>query len=499
MLRRGGNAVDAALAAAIALVVVEPINNGLGSDAFAMVWDGRELVGLNASGQSPAGMKRERYAGQVVMPGLGWESVTVPGAVSGWVALSRRFGLLPFEALFEPAIAYARDGFVVTPVVALQWQLTAGLFTQMSEFKRVFLPQGRAPEAGERIAFPDLACSLEEVARTGGESFYRGTLAERMVADARASGGSLSSSDLEEQEALWVTPLALDCFGMRLFELPPNSQGIAALLAAGIAERAGFRDFDPDDPRAVHRGIEAMKLAFADTYRYVADPEAMETSAERLLADDYLDLRASLIDPEQAGAPGHGLPRGGDTVYLAAADADGMMVSFIQTNFFGFGSGVVVPGTGISLQNRASGFSLDPAHPNCVAPRKRPFHTNMPGFVCKADGSPDMTFGVMGAEMQPQGHLQMMARVYGQGLDPQAAAAAPRWRWEADRRVSLEASFEPAVVHELRRRGHEIGELHPLLAGGAQLIRRAEGGYIGGSEPRKDGMALGVHPSGESI
>ncbi|MFT4570581.1 MAG: gamma-glutamyltranspeptidase/glutathione hydrolase [Hyphomicrobiaceae bacterium] len=491
VLRLGGNAADAAVATAIALVVVEPTNNGVGSDSFAMVWDGTEVVGLNASGRSPAAMTYERYAGQDRMPGFGWESVTVPGAVSGWVATSKRFGRLPFAELFKAAIAYARDGFPVSPVVASQWELTCGLYADYPEFAAAFLPNGRPPKAGEVFRNVALADSLEEIACTVGESFYRGDLARRIVENSTAAGGPLELSDLADHEPNWVQPLAIDTHGVRLLELPPNSQGIAALIALGILENTRFSTLHPDDPDAIHLAIEALKLGFADTHRYAADPAAMEFSPERLLEPDYLALRSGLIDPQRASEPTYGVPRGGDTVYLCAADADGMMVSFIQTNFFGFGSGIVVPGTGISLQNRASGFSLDRGHPNCVAPRKRPFHTNMPGMVLGSDGKPDMVFGVMGAEMQPQGHLQMMARVYGQGLDPQAAAAAGRWRWEHGRTVSIEEGFASNVRDALKRKGHVLQPLHPLLAGGAQLIRRTADGYIAGSEPRKDGKAAG--------
>lgn len=488
--KRGGNAVDAALAAAITLVVVEPTNNGLGSDAFALVDHGGELSALNASGKAPAAMTAERYRGMPSMPSFGWESVTVPGAVSGWVALSERFGRLPFGDLFEHAIRHAREGFAVSPVVARQWQLTVGLYTQFAGFADMFLPGGKAPEAGQTVAFGELAESLQEVASTRGESLYRGRLARAIAADSERACGPMIEADLAAHRAEWVEPLGLEVCGVRLHELPPNSQGLAALSALGILENTRVRELEPDSGLWLHLQIEAMKLAFADTYRYLADPSAMELPAERLLDRDYLAERAACIDLERAGEPTFGLPGVGDTVYVCAADQDGTMVSFIQSNFFGFGSGVVVPGTGISLQNRASGFCLDAGHPNCVAGGRRPLHTNMPALV--TDGAEaDLAFGVMGAEMQPQGHVQMMLRVYAHGQSLQEAAVAPRWRWQGGRTVALEPGFSPGVRAGLERRGHRLQDLDPLLAGGAQLIRRVRGGYEGASEPRKDGMAAG--------
>lgn len=490
MLGRGGNAVDAALAAAIALTVVEPTNNGVGSDAFAILWDGHGLHALNASGRSAAGHTADRFADATVMPAAGWDSVTVPGAVSGWVELSARFGKLPFADLFAPAIRYARDGYPVSPQVARQWALTATFHAHHQGFARTFLPGSRAPYVGEVFRCEDLARTLEAIADTRGESFYRGDTARRIAACAREEGGALSEHDLAQHRPEWVKPLAQEFSGCELHELPPNTQGVAALAALGVLEAAGPTDAAPDSAESLHLQIEAMKLALADAYAHVADPAAMEISAESLLDRDYLAARARLIDRRRAGTFEPGRPPHDDTVYLCAADSDGVMVSYIQSNFVGFGSGIVVPETGVSLQNRGAGFTLDAHHPNRVGPRKRPFHTLIPAFVT-TKGAPLMAFGVMGGPMQAQGHVQMMVRVVLHRENPQAAADAPRWQVMQGRTVAVEKGFAPAVLEELAARGHEISELDPIWFGGAQLAYRLGDGYVAASDPRKDGQAVG--------
>ena len=366
MLLRGGNAVDAALATAIALTVVEPCSNGLGSDAFALVWDGAQLHGLNASGRAPRAWRPEHFAGLPQMPAHGWMAVTVPGAVSAWVALSRRFGKLPFGDLFAPAVAYARDGFLVSPIIARQWQGAVASLKDQPGFREAFMPGGRAPHAGERFRCPALAGSLEAIAATQGEAFYHGPLAAGLAAHAAAHGGLMTAADLAAHQADWVMPLAVPCDDLLLHELPPNGQGLAALLAMGLLGELGLGEFAPDSPDALHLQIEAMKLAFADVYHHVGDPATMPLPATRFLAPAYFAERARCVNPLRAEQPHHGLPPNGDTVYLTAADAAGMMVSYIQSNYGGFGSGVVVPGTGISLQNRGHGFVLTPGHPNQV-------------------------------------------------------------------------------------------------------------------------------------
>ena len=485
-LRQGGNAVDAALATAIALTVVEPNNNGLGSDAFCLLWDGGRLVGLNASGRAPRGWTLERFAGRRSMPELGWDSVTVPGAVSAWVALSERYGALPFSALFERAIEYAEDGFQVGPKTAAYWRLAEHTYAEYPDFAAHFLP---APEPGRRFRRPDLARSLRLIAQSGGEAFYRGELAERMARSAAAAGAALSAEDLAAHRADWVEPLAQPYRGVALHEIPPNGQGLAAQIALGILRH---REIPPlDSVEWYHLQIEAMKIAIRAAFDHFADPRAMRVAPEALLEPDLLARAAAAIGRDASALPPRALPAGQDTVYLAAADAAGMMVSFIQSNFRGFGSGIVIPDTGIAMQNRGSGFALDPAHPNCVGPAKRPYHTIIPGFVTEA-GEPRLAFGVMGGHMQHQGHVQMVQRLFDYGQNPQAASDAPRWHVYPDFSVGVERGFPAAAVSELRARGHQVRR-EPLehVFGGAQLVYRSSDGYIAGSDHRKEGQAAG--------
>jgi len=495
MLSKGGNAVDAALATAITLTVVEPTGNGIGSDAFAILWDGTDLHGLNASGRSPAAWTADRFAGLSEMPFHGWESVTTPGAVSAWVALSDRFGKLPFADLFAPAIEYAKNGHPVSPIVAQLWARAADMLSDQPGFAQTFLPTGRAPIAGEIFKSAGHARSLSLIAQTKGEAFYTGVLADEIAAFATAHGAVLTKADLAAHRPQWCGTISRAFDDVTLHEIPPNGQGIAALMGLGMLSHTAIRDMDADDPRALHLQIEAMKLALADAHTYVADPEQMtKVSHEALLDDAYLAQRADLIDPARAQDFGAGAPKLGGTVTLTAADADGMMVSFIQSNYAGFGSGVVVPGTGIALQNRGAGFSLDPASQNVVAGGKRPFHTIIPGFLMGHDG-PKMSFGVMGGPMQAQGHMQMVLRTALWGQDPQMAADAPRWRFVEGLNVACETTIPPATQQALRSMGHQITLETPDNAfgfGGAQLIQRlANGQYAGGSDPRKDGCALG--------
>ena len=495
MLARGGNAVDAALAAAVALTVVEPTGNGLGSDAFAILWDGAALHGLNASGRSPAGWTPDRFAGRDTMPERGWESVTVPGAVGGWAALSGRFGRLPFETVFEPAIRLAEGGFPVSPVIATLWARGAELLSDKPGFAAQFLPDGRAPRAGERVVNRDLARSLTAIAESGGEAFYRGALAGRIAAEAARHGAALTEGDLAAEAPDWCGTISQRFDGVDLHEIPPNGQGIAACMALGMLSHTGVREHAPEDAPAVHLMAEAMKLAFADLAAHVGDAAGMRTvRTEHLLDAGYLAERARLIDPDRAQDFGAGAPRQGGTVYLAAADAEGMMVSFIQSNYAGFGSGVVVPGTGIHMQNRGAGFTLEPGHPNAVGPRKRPFHTIIPGFAMRG-GAPLMAFGVMGGPMQAQGHVQMLLRTQLWGQDVQTAADAPRWRVIEGRDLAVETALPARTVEGLSERGHRILREAPDAAfgfGGAQLIHRLGAGYVAGSDPRKDGGAVGL-------
>jgi len=492
MLAKGGNAVDAGLAAAITLTVVEPTSNGIGSDVFAILWDGQRLVGLNSSGHSPAGWTPERFAGKKAMPSLGWDSVTVPGAVAAWVALSKRYGKLPFEDLFEAGIRYARESYMVSPITAASWASQAPNFKGFSEFCWTFLPKDRAPYAGERFYCPQMAETLEDIASTKGESFYRGPIAERIALASEADEGAMTQEDLAQHKADWVEPIAIEYRGYHLHEMPPNCQGIAALIALGILRHFDMASIPVDSADSYHLQLEAMKLAFADTWRNVSDPATMKATVAEMLDDAYLAARAKTIDMKRAQVPGPGIPRDGGTVYLATADEKGMMLSFIQSNYKGFGSGVVVPGTGISLQNRGAGFVLKPGHPNEVGPRKRPFHTIIPGFLTRG-GQPVMSFGVMGGNMQPQGHIQMIIRLVDYNQNPQACADAPRWIVNEDMSVSLEEAVPAAVKEELKRRGHNVvGIDRPMFGfGGAQLIHRLDDGYCAGTDPRKDGCAIG--------
>jgi gamma-glutamyltranspeptidase/glutathione hydrolase len=495
MMARGGNALDAALATAITLTVVEPSGNGIGSDAFAILWDGKDLHGLNASGRAPSGWTADRFAGMDKIPFRGWESVTVPGAVSGWVALSERFGKLPFETLFEPAVSYAESGFPVSPVIATLWQRAADELGTQPGFAETFMPGGRAPRAGEYFKSPGHARTLRLIAETKGKAFYEGVIAGEIAAYAKAHDAALSEADLATHEADWCGTIAKSFDGVTLHEIPPNGQGIAALMGLGILSNTGIRDMDADDPMAFHLQIEAMKLALRDAESYVADFDHMtRITVGDLLDDGYLAARAREIDMNRATNFGAGAPKHGGTVYLTAADASGMMVSFIQSNYAGFGSGVVVPGTGVSLQNRGAGFSLDPGHQNLVGASKRPFHTIIPGFLMGAAG-PLMSFGVMGGPMQAQGHVQMVLRTQLWGQDPQMAVDAPRWRVTNGLGVAMETTVPEDTISALRDMGHDITLETPDNAfgfGGAQLIHRlGDRGYVAGSDPRKDGAAMG--------
>jgi gamma-glutamyltranspeptidase/glutathione hydrolase len=487
MLAEGGSAVDAAIATAITLTLVEPVSNGIGSDAFAIVWDGRELHGLNASGRSPAAWTPE-YFGDKGVPALGWNSVTVPGAVSAWVELHAKFGKLPFGRLFEPAISYGRNGFLVSPIVAEQWAAQVPLFKTQPGFAKAFMPGGRAPKPGELFTLPDHAATLEKVAITNGEAFYRGELATTLEGHSAANGGVMYASDLAAHRADWVGTISRTYRGYTIHEIPPNGQGIVALIALGILEQFDMSSLPVDSADSAHLQIEALKLAFADAQAYVADIDHMPLRPEYLLDNEYLKQRAALIDRKRAKPADAGTPSGG-TVYLTAADASGVMVSMIQSNYMGFGSGVVVDGTGISLQNRGADFAAAQGHPNQVGPSKRPYHTIIPGFVTK-DGAPVMSFGVMGGTMQPQGHVQVLVRIADHGQNPQTACDGPRFRWVHGVQVSCEKGFPPSTLDQLRQRGHDLVAVDDYNQfGSCQAIWRLDGGYLAASDPRRDGQA----------
>ncbi|MCU7647164.1 gamma-glutamyltransferase family protein [Pseudomonas piscis] len=492
VLRQGGNAIDAAIATAAVLTVVEPTGCGLGGDAFALVWTQGQLHGLSANGQAPVALSIDavKAAGHARMPLHGWTPVTVPGCPAAWAELSRRFGRLAFARLLEPAIELARDGFPLSPVVALQWQRALELFSAQGDpvlepWFATFLIEGRAPRAGEVFRIPALAQTLQALAASAGESLYRGELAQRLDAHSRATGGYLRASDLQDYRPQWVQPIKIDYRGYEVWEIPPSGQGLVALMALKLLE--GFQFDQRDSPRTWHLQLEALKLAYSDGLHYITDPTHMQVAVGDLLSDAYSRRRRVLIG-DQARLPTAGDPQASGTVYLATADAEGNMVSFIQSNYHGFGSGVVLPDSGIALQNRGQEFSLDPAHANCLAPGKKTFHTIIPGFLSQG-GVPLGPFGVMGGYMQPQGHVQMVTNLVDFGLNPQAALDAPRWQWLGQQQVAIEHSAPGELLEALVRRGHQVQVAHDLSRfGRGQIILRDPQSAVlcGGTEPRAD-------------
>ena len=506
VLQEGGNAVDAAIAAAAVLTMTEPCSNGLGSDNFAIVWDpesGR-LYGMNSSGTAPAAWTPQYFQRKYREPHIplrGWDSVTVPGAVAGWALLHGKFGKRTFADILAPAIDYAERGFAVSPMVQDKWVRATPLCRALPGFAEHFLPNGRPPAVGEHFVLGGAARTLKLIADTRGEAFYRGEIPDAIERFAQTTGGAITAADLSGywdfvQSHGWVDTISTPFHGHDVHQIPPNGQGIAALSCLGMLRHTELAGYVTDSADWHHVMIEAMKLAFADTYAYVGDPRSMTVTSAEMLNDAYLAQRAKLIDMQRAAAPAAGKPPLGGTIYLSAADASGMMVSFIQSNYMGFGSGVVVPGYGISLQSRGAGFSLDAASPNCVAPGKRPFHTIIPAFLMK-DGAPQMSFGLMGGNMQPQGHVQTLARMLISGQQPQAACDAPRWKVMAGLDIEVESAMPSRVSDELRARGHRITRADDTYMdfGSAQFIWRlgdpAVDGYVAASDSRRDGLAAG--------
>ncbi len=497
ILRRGGNAMDAAVAAAAALTVVEPTANGIGSDAFAIIWSEKDkkLFGLNSSGPAPmlASIERIKADGKDnggKMPTSGWTPVTVPGAPKAWAEISSRFGRLSLSESLAPAVSYARDGYPCAPNLANTWQQAyeryKKIFTEpcFDGWFKTFAAEGHAPEAGDIVRLPYHAATLEAIGETNAAVFYSGEIARKIDGESRKFGGYLRYEDLAAFEAKWVEPIRVNYRGYEVCEIPPNGQGIAALMALNILKEFEFAE--KDSAETFHRQIEAMKMAFADAFHYVTEPSDMELDYHRLIDPAYGAARAREMG-ERAQVWSHALPPKSGTVYLCCADGEGNMVSYIQSNYMGFGSGIVVDGTGVSLQNRGADFSLDPNAANCLRPGKRSYHTIIPGFLMK-DGLPVGPFGVMGGYMQPQGHLQVVMNYVDFGLDPQQALDAPRWQWLRDGSVIVESRFDSEIARALRRKGHDVRqELQTALFGRGQMIVRLPNGVlVGGTESRTD-------------
>uniref|UniRef100_UPI0035E44800 gamma-glutamyltransferase family protein n=1 Tax=Litoribacterium kuwaitense TaxID=1398745 RepID=UPI0035E44800 len=495
VMQAGGNAIDAAIATAATLTVVEPTSNGIGGDAFAIVWAKGQLHGMNASGQSPSLLSLDvlpEENGRKTIPAHGWTPITVPGAPAGWAALHKRFGKLPFAKVLEPAIHYAKQGFPISPVLGYHWERAVTAFEKVltkeafAEWCAVFAPEKRAPAIGALWSSPRHAASLQEIADSYADSLYSGSLADKIDQASREAGGYIRKSDLKEMAVEWVDPISVNYRGYQVWELPPNGQGIATLMALQMLQGDTFSETRSE--KDLHVQIEAMKYAFRDTQAQVTDSRMMHVTTEQLLSKAYAQSRRALICEEAADPQAGELSTSG-TVYLATADHEGNMVSFIQSNYMGFGSGIVVPGTGISLQNRGHDFSTDPSHPNVLAPKKRTYHTIIPGFITKNE-QPIGPFGVMGGYMQPQGHLQVILNLLDYKLNPQAALDAPRWQWIKEKNVLVEQQMDAAIIESLVRRGHQV-DIAPTsysFGRGQIILRNCETGVLsGGTEMRTDG------------
>ena len=499
VMKAGGNAVDAAVAMAAAMPLLEPTSNGLGSDCFALVWVEAEkkLYGLNASGVAPAALSAAlvRELGHQTMPQAGWIPTMVPGAPAGWAELNRRFGTKPLPQLFAPAISAAREGVPVQVNLEPMWEEDARRIAAAMErdpsphaywWERFMKPDGTPYRAGDVFRWEEYAQTLEELAATGCESYYRGPLMEQIVAFSRATGGYFCEDDFRNYKPEWVEPISTDYKGYTVCEIPPNGHGITVLMALNLLKGLKLSD-QKDCADTYHKILESIKLAFADTRTYVADPRYMRTRVEDLLSEEYAARRRALIS-EQALTPEAGDPSCGGTIYLCTADPQGNMVSFIQSNYTTFGAGVAIPGTGISLQNRGANFSLDEGSENCLAGGKRSYHTIIPGFLMR-DGEAVGPFGVMGAFMQPQGHVLVVVNTVDYHMNPQEALDAPRIQWTGGKHIQLEREVPAHIVQDLARRGHEVEIVNSNLhMGRGQIIWKTENGlYIGGTEPRCDG------------
>jgi gamma-glutamyltranspeptidase/glutathione hydrolase len=505
VLQAGGNAIDAAVTAAAVLTVVEPMMTGIGGDMFAIVWSAKDkkLYGLNASGRAGSLMtreeliKRQRTRG----PARGPEAVTVPGALAGWQALLNRFGTMKLAQVLEPAIGYADNGFPVTPVIAQDWT-TGNIVQRDSGARSTFLVDGKYPKAGDWFRNPDYAKTLREIQRDGPDLLYKGPLGEKIVNHLRARGGFLTMEDLRKNEPTWVTPISTKFAGYRVWEMPPNNIGIATLEMLRILESYDLKGMGQNSAPYLHHLIEAKKLAYADLSKYVGDPDHLVVQPSYMLSDAFINERRSHIDPRKAMSETQPGPErtSSETIYLTVADKDGNMVSFINSLYDEWGSGVVVPGTGFALHDRGLGFTLELGLANTVAPGKRPYHTLIPGFVTKPgpNSSPDgtgdepyMSFGLMGGAMQAQGHAQFLINHLLFGMDVQQAMDAPRFRHLNGMSVIVETAISDSVMAGLRSLGHEVRLAGSGQFGGSQAIIKLGKGYAAGSDPRKDGHAAG--------
>ncbi|MCM3360922.1 gamma-glutamyltransferase family protein [Niallia sp. MER TA 168] len=494
ILQKGGNAIDAAIATAAALTVVEPTSNGIGGDAFALVWVKDKLHGLNASGPAPNDISIDdlKAKGFEKMPTHGVIPVTVPGVPSAWAALAEKFGKLPLKETLAPAIRLAEEGYPISPTLGKYWNLAYNRFKEIfqgEEYKPwfdTFAPNGKVPQIGEIWSSKGHAATLRSIAETNAESFYRGELADKISQFMEEHDGYLRKEDLARFYPEWVDPISVSYKGYDVWEIPPNGQGLVALMALNIAK--GFDLTEKDSVDTYHKHIEAMKLAFTDGKAFITEEKEMPHTVSELLSEEYAALRREIIG-EHAVTPEPLSPPKGGTVYLAAADEEGNMISYIQSNYMGFGSGIVIPETGIGLQNRGHDFSLDPTHPNALKPGKRTYHTIIPGFLTK-DNKPVGPFGVMGGYMQPQGHFQVITNTIDFHLNPQAALDAPRWQWMEGKKILVEPHFPNYLAQALARRGHEIQTATDYgHFGRGQIIWRDEetGALIGGTESRTDG------------
>ncbi|WP_157159031.1 gamma-glutamyltransferase family protein [Brachyspira pilosicoli] len=496
ILKKGGNAIDSAIATAAALTVVEPTSNGLGGDAFAIVYFDNKLHAINGSGFSPKNLDVDKISSLNLdsVPHYGLIPITVGGIPATWAALSKKFGKLKLLEVLEPAIRYAQDGYALQPQVAFDWNIAFNNYLKVSsnkeEFKYwfdTFSFNGKAPEVGSIVKLPHHAKTLFEIGNTYAESFYRGEIAEKIDRFMKKYGGYLSKDDLNDYYPTWVEPITTNYRGYDVYEIPPNGHGITVLMALNI-----LSNFDELN---THYDIEALKLAFTDTKKYIADEKHMKVKIEEMLSKEYAKERAKLITKNKALEPSNYIFNSGDTVYLAAADSYGNIVSFIESNYMGFGSGIVIPETGIALHNRGANFSLDKSSANFIAPRKKPYHTIIPGFLCK-DNKPIGAFGVMGAFMQPQGHLQVLRNMIDDNLNPQSALDKPRWQWVGEKNIELEHNFDSNLASELQSKGHNIIKKDKLNGfgyfGRGQIVFRNENNVLyGGCDYRTDSAIIG--------